>query len=136
MQNRCGWWMFTRKKDFLISRLWYFQWKWKKNSTKTNKIFCNTRNYKQHFETIFGPESLKKKVYNSLAVPILLYEAKFEPLKKRIQNVWHHSRLNISEKQTGAPVLTTERTEECWKIWKQNQLTRNDEDTNQIGYDM
>jgi hypothetical protein len=50
-----------KKKEFLISQLWYFQWTWIQYSTKTNRIFPNTGNSKQDFQSNFGPEILKNK---------------------------------------------------------------------------
>jgi len=46
------------------------------------------------------------------------------------------NRDKIYQKNPGTPFLTTKRMKKSWNSWKQNQLTRNWDDTNQIFYDM
>jgi hypothetical protein len=63
---------------------------------------------------IFKPNFFQKfsriEVHNPLAVPIFCMEAKFGPLGGRgkgIRSTWHHSKLIVSEEQSGTPLLTT-----------------------------
>ena len=63
-------------------------------------------------------------------------DSKFEPLEKRIKNDWHESRQKFSEVEPDIPFLTTKGMKKFWKSRKYNQMTRNDEDTNQTYYDM
>jgi len=55
---------------------------------KSNKLFSNTGNSKQHFKTKFGPEIFKSEVYNALDFPILLSGSEIWTLrKKRIKTI-------------------------------------------------
>jgi len=46
----------TTSKEFWISYLWNFLWKWERCWTKTSNICSNTGNSKQHFQAKFGPK--------------------------------------------------------------------------------
>jgi hypothetical protein len=68
--------------------------------------------------------------------PLFYAGAKFGPLEKRIKSIDINRYKNFSEKQAECTYLTTKEMKKVWKSGMQNQLTRNSEDTNQIGYDM
>jgi hypothetical protein len=70
----------------------------------------------------FKPTLVQKystiKVYNTLAVHILLYGSEIWALRKKDKKDWHQSRLNFSEEQSFAPFLATNGIKKFWKSWK------------------
>ena len=78
----------------------------------------------------FKPSLVQKfsriKVYNALPITINLYE----------MEIWRNWIWKFLEEQSGTSLLIAKGMKKFWKTWKQSQLTRSKEDTNQIGYDM
>ena len=99
--------MFTTSQEFEISRLWYFLWNWKRYITLSK--FVQKLGITK---STFKPNLIKKfsriKVYNAMALPIILAGSEIWTLRKKHKEWLTSFRLNFSEEQLGKPFVTTQ----------------------------